>query len=219
MSEKYTIEINDFDVKKIEKTSTIEIIGNRESGKSYVCRDILNHMIDIPYGIVISTDEMRDLFYSKNFPNLITHSKFDPSIVEKLIKRQKEIKENEKFKNIDTRALIVIDDCLTDEDLNNKFIRELAYNGKQLNITFILVTQLLKIRPDLRTNFDYVFLLKDDNIANQELMFKHYGHKFSTFSKFKNIYDKIIENFGCLVLCNNYRTDDSKKVFKYKAIN
>ena len=219
MNSQYNKEIDEFDLKNIERNSPIGIIGKRGTGKSYLCRDILNHMIDIPYGIVISTTEPITFFYSENFPNFIIHTDFDPSIVENLIKRQKEIKEHKKFENIDTRALIVLDDCLSTKDLNNKCIQELIFYGKCLNITFILITQLAsEIRPALQTSFNYVFLLHDDNTTNQELMFKQYGCNFNSFSEFKNVYDKITQDFGCLVLLIGSSFYDSKKVFKYKAI-
>ena len=222
------MEIKEFDMRsfKRNKNPAIVIIAKRGSGKSFICRDILNYLRDIPVGIIISRTEDEDPFYSTFFPDSYIYSEFKHEIIERLIYRQSEMKEKKKRykklgKKIDTRAFIIMDDCLADKKdwANDPNMKRLLYNGRHLDITYILTMQYpLGITPDLRTNFDYVFLLADDNYTNQEKMFKHYAGVFHKFQAFQEIYNQLTQNFGCLVLCNRgARYDFFDKVFWYKA--
>ena len=47
-------------------------------------------------------------------------------------------------------------------------IMEILMNGRHYELTYILTMQTpLGITPDLRLNFDYVFLLKEDSTINK----------------------------------------------------
>lgn len=218
--------IHEFELKKIQKNSAIVIIAKRGSGKSWVCRDIINHFRSIPVGIIISKTERVDPFYSKFFPDTYIYDEYKASIMEKLLARQEAMNEKKKKykklgKKIDTRALIIMDDCLSDKKnwINEQGIKEILFNGRHHDITYVLTMQYpLGITPDLRDNFDYVFLLADDNHINQEKIFKHYAGVFPKFGAFQEVYNQLTSNFGCMVISNRgARATFFDKVFWYKA--
>ena len=61
----------------------------------------------------------------------------------------------------DDRVLLLMDDCMSSKGkwLKDDQILELFFNGRHHHISFILTMQFsLGIPPELRSNFDYIFL-------------------------------------------------------------
>ena len=76
----------------------------------------------------------------------------------------------------------------------------------------------LGIQPELRSNFDYVFLLGEDFINNRKKLYEHYAGMFPTRDIFDQVFLQVTDNYGCMVINNRLRsTDITKKVFWYKA--
>ena len=186
----------------------IVIITKRGGGKTWVCRSLLNHFRDIPVGIIISHTEKTDPFFQNFFPDAFIYNEYKPSIFQKIIARQIAIRDkaSEKMKagkKIDTRILLLMDDCLSNSKdwSKDEALKEILFNGRHLDITYILTMQApLGITPELRTNFDYVFLLYTDNFNEQKKFFDHYTGMFPNFNAFKEVYDKLTENFGVMVI-------------------
>ena len=57
-----TLTINKFDIKSMPDFVTIAMIAKRASGKSYLTKEILFHMRDIPTTIAISKTEKLNKF-------------------------------------------------------------------------------------------------------------------------------------------------------------
>ena len=84
-----------------------------------------------------------------------------------------------------------MDDCLGSKHAwaKDKPILEMFYNGRHFQITFILTMQFpLGIGPELRSNFDYVFLLADDFVSNQKRIYDHYAGMFPNFESFRRVF-------------------------------
>ena len=122
-----TLELKKFDMRNITfKTDenqgpVIVLIGRRDTGKSFLVRDLLFYHQDIPIGTVISGTEAGNGFYSKHVPKLFIHDEYNTAIIENILKRQKQVlkqmkKEVEVYKksSIDGRAFVILDDCLFD---------------------------------------------------------------------------------------------------------
>ena len=71
------LELKKFDMKKItfkpneNQGPVIVLIGRRDTGKSFLVRDLLYYHQDIPIGTVISGTEAGNGFYGKWFPNFL----------------------------------------------------------------------------------------------------------------------------------------------------
>ena len=69
-------DINHYEMKSISfkpdenKGPVIVLIGRRDTGKSYLVRDLLYHKQDIPVGTVISGTEGANSFYSSIMPSI-----------------------------------------------------------------------------------------------------------------------------------------------------
>jgi hypothetical protein len=135
-------------------------------------------------------------------------------------------------KRIDPRAFIVMDDCLSDKKswMKDQPISELLFNGRHYEIMYILTMQFaLGITPDMRNQFDYVFLLKEDKFTNLKRIYDHYAGMFPTFDSFRQVFAQLTEEHGCMVVTTNEVVDKKKpkvkvpsflnQIFWYKAEN
>jgi hypothetical protein len=204
----------------------IIMIAKRGSGKSWVVRGILDFFKDIPVGLIIAPTDRMNKFYGKFFPDSYIHYEYKSEIIEKVLERQRMIieKEAEKRaigKKIDPRAFIIMDDCLGQKGswVKDRPIQELLFNGRHYRIMYILTMQFpLGITPELRCNFDYIFLLADDTISNQKRIYDHYAGMFPTFDAFRQVFVQLTADFGSMVIVNRgVKKSLFDKVFFYKA--
>ena len=76
----------------------------------------------------------------------------------------------------------------------------------------------LGVPPTLRTNIDYVFILRETYISNRKRIYENYAGMFPTYDSFSQILDQCTENFECLVINNTTKSNKLQdQVFWYKA--
>jgi len=227
------LELKKFDMKTISfkpnetKGPVVVLIGRRDTGKSFLVRDLLYYHQDIPIGTVISGTEEGNGFYGKLVPKLFIHNEYNTAIIENILKRQRQVlkqikKEMESFKRstIDPRTFVILDDCLYDATWSkDKLMRLLFMNGRHWKVMLIITMQYpLGIPPTLRTNIDYVFILREPYIANRKRIYENYAGMFPTFESFSQVMDQCTENYECLVINNNSKSNKlQEQVFWYKA--
>jgi len=211
------------------KGPVVVLIGRRDTGKSFLVRDLLYYHQDIPIGTVISGTEAGNGFFAEHVPKLFIHDEYNSAIIENILKRQKTVlkqikREMEAYKrtNIDARAFVILDDCLYDNKwTKDKLMRLLFMNGRHWKIMLVITMQYpLGIPPNLRTNIDYVFILREPYIANRRRIWENYAGMFPTFESFCQVMDQCTENFECLVINNNAKSNKLQdQIFWYKAQN
>ena len=215
------IELSRFNINDIADDKVVVLIGKRETGKSFLCKDILYNHSNIPVGQVISGTEAANEFYSKMVPKLFIHEEYQPAIIQNILKRQKMMLEKSKAnKSIDPRAFLVLDDCLYDNTwTKDKNVRSLFMNGRHFKILFMITMQYaLGIPPNLRTNIDYIFILRENYMSNRKRLYEHYAGMFPNFEMFCQVMDQCTENYECLVIHNNAKSNKlTDQVFWYKA--
>jgi len=230
-----TLQLKKFDMKWItfkpneNKGPVIVMIGRRDTGKSFLVRDLLFHHQDIPIGTVISGTEAGNGFYSAHVPKLFIHEEYNTVLIENVLRRQKAVlkqmnKEKEQFNrtSIDPRTFVILDDCLYDQSwTKDKMMRLLFMNGRHWKIMLIITMQYpLGIPPNLRTNIDYVFILREPYLTNRKRIWENYASMFPTLESFCSVMDQTTENFECLVINNNAKSNKlNDQIFWYKAEN
>jgi len=230
-----TLELKKFDMKSISfkpnenKGPVVVLIGKRDTGKSFLVRDLLYYQQEIPIGTVIAGTEEGNGFYAKMVPKLFVHHEYNTAIIENILKRQRTVlkqikKEMETYKRstIDPRAFVILDDCLYDATwTRDKMMRLLFMNGRHWKVMLVITMQYpLGIPPTLRTNIDYVFILRENYIANRKRIYENYAGMFPTFESFCQVMDQCTENYECLVINNNSKSNKlHDQVFWYKADN
>ena len=221
------LNLRKFDIKSISPDKVCVFIGKRETGKSFLVKDLLWHMRDVPIGTVISGTEAANTFYGDIVPSLFIHDQYTPEIVANTLKRQKMVIQKIKADNsnygkssIDPRAFLILDDCLYDNSwIRDTNIRSLFMNGRHWKMLFIITMQYaLGVPPNLRTNIDYVFILRENFVSNRKRLYEHYAGMFPSYDIFAQVMDACTENYECLVIHNNAKSNKLEdQVFWYKA--
>jgi len=228
------LELSKFNMRSISfrpnesKAPVIVLIGRRDTGKTFLIRDLLYHHQDIPVATVISGTEQGNGFFSKIIPKLFIHDEYNQQIIGNILVRQKKLlkqinKETETFKKtstVDPRTVLIMDDCLYDTSWSkDKLMRFLFMNGRHWKVMLIITMQYpLGIPPALRTNIDYVFILRDNIMRNRRIIWENYASMFPTLETFCTIMDQTTENYECLVINNNAKSNKiTDQIFWYKA--
>lgn len=223
-----SVPIKEFKLSSMVPNPSIVMIAKRGSGKSVVVKDILKQYAHIPGGTIISPTDKLSSFYGKFFPSMYIHYEYKTEIIQNVLTRQREIKQKsddklKQRKKLDPRAILVMDDCLASKNswMKDQQIMEIFMNGRHYKLMYILTMQYpLGITPEMRSNFDYIFLLADDYTTNMKRMFDHYAGMFPTFDSFKQVFMQITTDYGALVIVNRgSRPSILEKVFWFKASN
>jgi hypothetical protein len=224
------VSLKKFDMKKIPQDAVCVFIGRRRTGKSTLVRDLLFHHQDMPLGTVISGTEESNSFYGRMIPPLFIHGEYSPVILANFCKRQKLVmskimQEKAQFgdnykSRIDPRSFMILDDCMYDDSwTHDKNIRYLFMNGRWLKVFFLITMQYpLGIQPALRTNVDFVFILREPYATNRKRIFDNYGSAFPSFEFFCQTMDQCTQNYECLVIDNTSQSNKLEDcIFWYKA--
>jgi hypothetical protein len=209
------------------KSPMIVVIGKKDTGKSFLVRDILHEAQNaFPVGTVISGTEVANEFFQHMIPSKFIHDKYTPEIVQNVIKRQMNVKQTRNRSKsgagsgLDPRAFLILDDCLYDSSwIKEESTRYVFMNGRHIDLMTIITMQYpLGITPNLRTNVDFVFILRENILGNRRRIYENYAGMFPTFDMFCTFMDQCTENFECLVICNNVNSNKLEdQVFWYKA--
>ena len=100
-----------------------------------------------------------------------------------------------------------------------KNIRLLYMNGRHYKTLFIVTMQYaMGIPPNLRTNIDWVFILRENILANRKRIYDQYAGMFPSLDIFNQVMDKCTENYECLVIHNGSKSNLLEdQVYFYKA--
>jgi len=206
------------------KSPMILVIGKKDTGKSFLVRDILFHTQEcFPIGTVISGTEVANEFFQNMVPSRLIKDKYSPDIVMNVIKRQLTLKQQRnhtKSTTLDPRAFLILDDCLYDSTwIREESTRYVFMNGRHVDlVTMITMQYPLGITPNLRTNVDFVFILRENIWGNRKRIYENYAGMFPTFDMFCQFMDQCTENYECLVICNSSASNKLEdQVFWYKA--
>ena len=227
------LELTKFNMRSISFTANdthgpvIVLIGKRNTGKSFLVKDILYYHQDVPKCTVISGTEMSNGFFKEMIPKIFIHNEYNSGIIENILRVQKKCivektEQEKKFgrSSIDPRTIVIMDDCLYDDKwCRDKLMRLLFMNGRHWKVMLIITMQYpLGILPALRTNIDYVFLLRDNTPGGRERIYKHYISCFNSLEFFSQVFTQTTENFELLIINNTTQSNALKdQVFWYKA--
>ena len=226
-TKRLNLRLKKFDMTKIKHDKVVVLIGKRETGKSFLVKDLLWHHQSLPVGTVISGTEGANQFYSKVVPPMFIHEEYSPLIISNVLKRQKLVAK--KIANdlstrgttaVDPRNFLILDDCLYDQSwIRDRNIRYLFMNGRHVHTMFIITMQYaMGIPPNLRTNIDYIFILRENIVANRRRLYEQYAGMFPDFDSFCQVMNQCTENYECLVIDNNAKSNKLEdQVFWYKA--
>ena len=195
--------------------SSFEVTHN--TGKSTIIQDIMAYKSHIcPVVQVFSGTEDSNHFFSEKCPPVCVFNKYDEKSIENFVKRQKIAK-----KYLDNPwAMQIIDDCTDDPaSLRKPLIQSYYKNGRHWKMIHILSLQYcLDIRPNIRSNIDYTFILRESNLKSRKSLHENYAGCIDSFQDFCDIMDQITEDYTALVINNRVQSNKMEDcLFWYKA--
>jgi len=218
------IRIKEFDMNSIPPHDVkdnsgvkIVVIGKPGSGKSTILQDIMAYKAHItPVIQIFSGTEDSNHFFSEKCPPVCVYNKFDEKAIEGFVKRQKIAK-----KYLENPwAMQIIDDCTDDpKSLAKPLIQAYYKNGRHWKMIHVLSLQYcLDIKPSIRSNIDYTFILRETNLKNRLRLHENYAGCIDNFQDFCDIMDQITEDYTALVINNRVQSNKVEDcVFYYKA--
>lgn len=219
--------IKKFNINEMVDHCTIAMIAKRATGKSFLTREIMYQKKNIVAAVAISRTEKLNSFYSEFIPDSYIYSEYNSDILTRIYNRQSIMNEDNKRRikldkpSKDDSLMLIMDDCMSSKGtwLKDPNILELFFNGRHHHISFILTMQFsLGIPPEMRSNFDYIFLLAEDQVSNRKRLYDHYAGIFPTFDIFQQVFTDLTENYGMLVINNRVHSKNiTDKIFWYKA--
>lgn len=225
----YHLNPKQFDLNKIKPDSTNVLIAKRRSGKSICIRQLIHHFdvhCGIKVGVVCSHSEDFDPFYSNFFPQSFIFYDCE-HMLEKVVERQKKLKEeNKKLEKAgksvkDARILVVLDDVIDNAAFTkSQQFKDIIFNGRHYDITFIIAIQYAKsLPPDIRMNFDYAFIFRNDIPAEIKKIYEGYAGIFPSEKIFKLALDNFTKDYQILVInmAENTQSDLNDKFAVFKA--
>ena len=70
-------------------------------------------------------------------------------------------------------------------------MRDLFMNGRHLSITFCNAMQyVMDMGPDLRTQVDYLFALRENIHSNKQKLWKYFFGMFNKYDEFNRVMEK-----------------------------
>jgi hypothetical protein len=179
---------------------TCIVVGSRGKGKSWVTRELMHTVRSIQTGIVVSGTEEGNDFYSSFVPPVFVHTEVRMHMLKNLVERQKKKRD----KTAADDVLVVLDDCMYDKSFaRDPVLRGIFMNGRHWKIMLLITMQYCMDLPvSLRTNIDYVFLMRESNPAVVERLYKNFGGNFASLAVFSEALRLCTADFGCMVVDN-----------------
>ena len=195
------LRIKRFDPDTLKPHRIILVVGKRGTGKSVLQRDLMYHMREkVDFGLAFSPTEETQEMFREHMPDSWIYNGFSQAKLDAMLHTQRELCKDKKQRNL----FIIMDDCMYDKKiLKGLGIRDLFMNGRHMHITLCNAVQyVMDIGPDLRTQVDYVFALRENIISNKSKLWKYFFGMFEKYDDFAKVMDKCTSDHGALVMDN-----------------
>lgn len=210
------LKVKKYDPTTVKPHRITLIVGKRGSGKSKMLVDLMYHIPKVDFVIGMAPTEETINTFRQFIPESCIYHSFNQNKLEQMIVMQRELIR----KNVKRSILLILDDCLYDKTvLKSTAMREVFLNGRHLLISMVICAQyIMDLSPDLRTNVDYIFSMRENIISNRAKLHKFFYGMFEKYEDFAKTMDATTANFGSMVLDNTAKSNEIEDcVFWYRA--
>lgn len=209
-----------------KETFVIMVVGKRQSGKTFLIKDLIYHTNNEknPIGSVICERETEcEMFEENNIPKSLIHCKYNPELIADVFKLYS------KEKQYGIIPVVILDDNLHG-NLVNKYdvfgftFRTFTPDDNKNTIKYLLNNTKAILSGSLiehelfSSKIDYVFIFRDSYITQSFVCWFNYGITFTTQEIFSQVLEQYTQNNGCLVIhVASTSNNIQDKVFWYRA--
>jgi energy-coupling factor transporter ATP-binding protein EcfA2 len=201
------------------KDPSILIIGKHGSGKTEIINNILQFFDkrDNNNIYIVSPTERMNSYYKYKYPGARIEYQLNDKLLTNILYNA-----TTNIKQLKQDNTVVLDDCLRGIESwkENKELIEILMNGRHYRIKYMLSIQnpIIDFSDDLRLNFDYIFLFREDFVYNKKKIWDCYASIFPTFMMFNDVFEKCTEDYCAMVIDNKKPSYSiSEKIFYFKA--
>lgn len=188
--------VPDFDVTRVRPDSIVFVIGKRMTGKTTIALDLVTRS-GIEFGMAVSPvnpEEYADV--------PVVADEWHPQLVGNLLKRQRAAIKSDVP---DPRAFVVLDNCMYDSKWHeDPHVRTMFICNRSSKLLVVMtMAYALPVPPSIRSNVDYVFVLRETSVDNRRRVWQTYVNPISTFEDFNALMDSL-DGYWCVVVdCYN----------------
>lgn len=180
---------------EFKKHFVFYITAPRNSGKSVLLKNCLGNdrllcqKFDKVY-LFSPTFKFQNTFNDIEFNEKRIFEKFDPDIVNQIVKKNEELMED---------ILICFDDCVATKSFKSNTadhpLNDIASIGRHKNISIIVLSQRISngSSPLMRNNCDYIALFKVNDIE-RKIAYETWGLKCRNYKEFEEYYFYATQN-------------------------
>ena len=213
-----TFEVKKFNMDAMKPSRCSLAVGSKGSGKSTLITNLLYNIKDkVDLVLAISPTEDSQKMFESHIGYTLVWTEFDVERIEKIIAEQRH---NRGALDRPFLVAIFMDDLGFDEKLwKNKTMLDLHFNQRHIDVQVVFSVQyVLSIKPDVRSNIDYVFAFNEKISKNRVKLYENFFGVFTNYASFDKTMRACTQNYECLVLDNTQPTSSlDQTVFYYKA--
>jgi hypothetical protein len=203
------IQISEFKLEKMNEYPNILIIGVRGCGKRQLISSILTNLSTsvefIQNTTIISGTDKLNKYFSEKFPKAKISYEYQDDIITNQFNTKP--------------GCIISHDVIGGSKKPDNNIMHFLGNSRHYKKSCIMSIQSpLSLGPDVRSNFDYVFIANNSSAINRKKIWENYAGMFETLEVFNKVFAEITIGYNYMVICNNSKSNNiSDKVFHFNS--
>ncbi|ARF08670.1 P-loop NTPase domain protein [Catovirus CTV1] len=206
-------------VRELEVMCHSVIVGGNRPLKAKLMKKMIENA-NSDNVIIISRHEKFENYFTGIVPQKNIHNEYKDEIIDKILKEQEIKIINAKKNNTpkkECEIVLILDECLSQKGswAKSPGINELLFNGRHYHIGYILSMAFpMGLTPDLRCNFDNIYITYSDCVANTKRIYDHYAGVFPNYYSFNEIFKVVTKENGIMMICcRGVRSSICDKVF------
>jgi len=219
MTSAATLKIDPWKPHLMRANPFIAAVGRRGSGKSSIMFTLLyalRHRFDAVFVFVPTNDVYQKML--KILPAaFVFQSILSEDLLQVILATMTELLSKGRAKTI---AIFTDDTSFDISFLKSKVCRELAYNGRNCNITWFCSMQSSVDAPTyLRDQVDYVLLMSENVVTTKKNLYVRYAGIFESYDQFNRAFKRVTRDYTAMVLDQTRTTGAiSDSVFYFKGV-